>query len=173
MGKEGKINYKEFAEMDKFVQRIKHQVEKETEEKHHSIEHSGHQSTSSEVSALINKLFGRSSSTNDLTDYQATQQQQNDNRSLSSFGSGSVSPTSATSAEKLSVKFFTSPAKSPSCKRVSDHATISELVKDRVTFELLPALHKEMFCKEGRQRFLTWLFKLVGFHCYGFTYIQS
>lgn len=165
MGKEGKLNYKEFAEMDKFVQRIKQQVEKETEdkEKHHQ---DAHHSATSDVASIISKLFGRSNSHSEGLDTHESHHRSIDSQhSLSSLASGSVSPTSA---EKFSVKFFSSPAKSPtsaSCKRV--HDTMSDLVKDRVTFELLPALHKEMFCKEGRKRFLDWLFKLVCFiACY-------
>ena len=150
--------------MDRFVQRIKQQVEKETEDKekhhHHGSEHSHH---STDVSSIISKLFGRSNSHSEGLDAHNDahlHRSVDSHSSLSSLASGSISPTSA---EKFSVKFFASPAKSPStCKRVNDH-TISDLVKDRVTFELLPALHKEMFCKEGRKRFLDWLFKLV---CY-------
>ncbi|KAG2389195.1 hypothetical protein C9374_014595 [Naegleria lovaniensis] len=151
LGKEGKLNYKEFVEMDKFVQRIKHQVEKETEDKEKHLHESHHHSATSDVASIIGKLFGRSTSNENL---------ENHNQSLdtlSSYGSGNVSPTSA---EKLSVKFFASPSKSPTCKRLTSEHAFSDLVKDRVNYELLPALHKEMFCKEGRKNFLNWLFKL-------------
>ncbi|KAL9656345.1 hypothetical protein ABK040_005111 [Willaertia magna] len=149
MSKEGALNYKEFIEMEKFVQRIRHQVEKEQEKDEHHL--------STDVSSLLGKLFGRKDSQTDLS-------QEFDNSSqLMSFGSISSPSTAMGSVDKLSVKFFTSPSKQKKSEHhhhYHHHHSFSDMVKDKVTEELLPALHKEMYNKEGKQRFLTWLWKL-------------
>jgi len=71
------------------------------------------------------------------------------------------SPSVSSLSDNTGVPRFDS--KKEGMKRIAsdDELLVQHEVKKQISIALLPSLHKEMYGRQGRERFLEWLFKLV------------
>jgi hypothetical protein len=135
--KKGMLNFKEWSEMERFVQRVQKKVKTQ---KPHTEE-------------FIYKVRRES-----------LDQPRNESTN-GSQDKGDVVPANKLSPlhEKSNSSVPMCSPKKEGLRRVAsdDDLAKQKEIKKQVNIALLPSLHKEMYDHEGRQNFLEWLFKLV------------